>query len=316
MADKLCNADLTSVKKALAELLANSPQKQLNILITGKTGVGKSRLLNALVWKNVAEEGRQRDSCTNTVSPYKVTIEGIEVRVWDSPGLQEGTPYEAESYITNLKSVNSEHGLDVVIYCLKMDDTKFYHEDKKAIRLLTQGFGKETWGKAVIALTFANRIEDPNEGDKKTYFVEEFTEWERQIHRLLTDLDIDSEVRKTLPIVPAGNYKNLQLPTCDNWLAELWMSCYFVMSDPAGLALYQISKHRLTFPGSDALAAPISSASATSQRSGPSDPGDIPREIPLNKAQEKKFWTKMLTAIGGVCAVAAMVVIGIIKNLK
>lgn len=239
--------------------------------------------MNALVGKDVAVEGRQRDSCTNTSTPHKVTIEGIDVLVWDSPGLQDSDA----NYLENLKSVNSTHGLDVVIYCIKMNDRKFHAEDKMAICKLTEGFGKDVWKKTVIALTFANQVQDPDAEDhdkraNQVYFLEEFTEWERQLrgapNGILNKLDIDSEVLKALPIVAVGNStgnpkRPRPLPNGDKWLSELWLSCYSVMSDTARIALHKKSKHRLA-------AANI-------------DPTDIPGDIPFTKEQENAFFNRM-----------------------
>jgi len=304
---KLSNADLASLKQKFVEWIANKPQKNLNILVTGKTGVGKSRLVNALVGRRVAKEGRLRDPCTDAETPYRVYIAGIEVIIWDSRGLQDGTDND-ELYLANLKEINSKHGFDIVIYCIRMDDTKFYSADKEAIRKLTRGFGNDLWKKAVIALTFANKVEDPDEDDEFAYFMGEMSEWERQIDGLLTELQIDSQVRNALNVVPAGNYKKLRLPTCDNWLADLWTSCYCAMSDSAGIALYLINKHRLRCQGSAALAAAISSQSEdeepnksdTSQSADAGvDPGNIPREIPLNEEQENNFWAKLWRAFVG-----------------
>ena len=292
MAELLSDADLRSNQQLLLRWIENNPQKKLSFLVTGKTGVGKSRLVNALVGKDVAVEGRQRDSCTNTSTPHKVTIEGIDVLVWDSPGLQDGDA----NYLENLKSVNSTHGLDVVIYCIKMNDTKFYAEDKMAICKLTEGFGKDVWKKTVIALTFANQVQDPDAEDhdkpaNQVYFLEEFTEWERQLrgapNGILNKLDIDSEVLTALPIVAVGNStgnpkKPRPLPNGDKWLSELWLRCYSVMSDTAGIALYKISKHRL-----------VSAATAKALEAANIDPTDIPGDIPFTKEQENAFFSRM-----------------------
>ena len=126
-----------------------------------------------------------------------------------------------------------------MIYCLSMTETRFYEADKKAIRALTGCFGRDLWKKAVVALTFANRITDPDEEDELAYFMNEKYLWDKAIDEILADLGIDLNVRSTFPVVPTGNYKNLRLPTCENWLSELWLSCHIVMSDSSGLTWYQ-----------------------------------------------------------------------------
>ena len=157
-----------NIKEVFAQWFSTIRQKHISILLTGKTGVGKSRLVNALVGQPVAQEGQKKDPCTSTVTSYMSDMEGIEVRIWDSPGLQDGTSND-ELYLEDLTK-KLHQGMDVMIYCLKMDDRRFHEEDKRAMRTLTRAFGKELWKNAVIALTFANNVKDPDKRDKKGYF--------------------------------------------------------------------------------------------------------------------------------------------------
>ena len=294
LSNLLPNADSNLLEQAFDECIESIKEKQLNILVTGKTGVGKSRLVNALVGRRVAEEGRTKDLCTIGVNPYSVVIEGIEVFVWDSRGLQDGTNNE-ELHLRDLQRKNDEHGFDVFIYCLKMDDSRFYSEDKNAIRKLTARFGpQKLWKSAVVALTFANRIEDPDDGDEREYFSRELSEWRKAINDILTELRVDPQTRSALSIVPAGNYKKLQLPNCENWLSELWVCCYCAMSDSAGIALYLINKHRLTTAAA-ANTRPAESDSTQGADAG-CDLGDIPREIVLNEEQQDRVVRRMWQA--------------------
>ena len=295
LSNLLPNADSNLLEQAFDECIESIKEKQLNILVTGKTGVGKSRLVNALVGRRVAEEGRAKDPCTVGVSPYSVVIEGIEVFVWDSRGLQDGTNNE-ELHLRDLQRKNDEHGFDVFIYCLKMDDSRFYSEDKNAIRKLTDRFGpQKLWKNAVVALTFANRIEDPDDGDELEYFSRELSEWKKAIYDILTELRVDPQTRSALSIVPAGNYKKLQLPTCESWLSELWVCCYCAMSDSAGIALYLINKHRLTTAAAANNKRPAESDTTQGADAG-CDLGDIPREIVLNEEQEDRVVRRMWQA--------------------
>ena len=320
---KLSNDELASLKQAFLDWFARKTQKNLNILITGKTGVGKSRLLNALVGKKVAKEGREKKACTANVNPYKVIIDNIKVVVWDSPGLQDGTGND-QVYLTMLQDKLKQHGFDLMIYCIKMDDRRFYPEDQTAIQILTTVLGEDMWKKAVIALTFANRIEDPDEKDDLAYFMGDQYYWEKDIREFLSKLGIDIKLRCALPIVPAGNYKKLCLPTCQNWLAELWIQCLSVMSHSAGLALYQINKNRLKYSCSADMAAACSSqtgnewpAESDSSQADTDDLGDIPREIPLNAQQEDTFLRTMWSAfvMSGIASIASVVTFTILRVL-
>ena len=66
LSNLLLNTDSTSLKEKFEEWLQSS-NKTRNILVTGKTGVGKSRLVNALVGRPVAAEGRTKDSCKGSL---------------------------------------------------------------------------------------------------------------------------------------------------------------------------------------------------------------------------------------------------------
>ena len=78
--------------------------------------------MNALgLGTEVAKEGHKKVAATPEVALHRVTIEGVNIRVWDSPGLDDGTGND-ETYLADIGSKITEE-LDLVILCLKMDDT-------------------------------------------------------------------------------------------------------------------------------------------------------------------------------------------------
>ena len=313
MAKKLSNNDPESLKAAFVRWVSEERQGHLTILITGKTGVGKSRLVNALVGERVAKEGRSKSACTDTVTSYRAKINGVDVVVWDSPGLQDGTCHE-RLYLQDMESKLSR-GFDVMIYCISMTDTRFYEADKSAIRTLTKEFGSKLWNNGVVALTFANlKTKDPDEESDLAYYLNEKYLWEKEIDKFLADLNVGLPVRRQIPIVPTGNYKQLRLHECENWLSDLWIKCFSVMSISSGLAFFKISQSRLKYPDSS----PATASSAAAARSSEDDENqmpmpedenqsaynpdheDIPREIPLNQEQEDGLLSRLWKAFSDV----------------
>ena len=306
----LAPADIRAIKSYFREWCRQKHKNHFSILITGKTGVGKSSLVNALVGKMVAEEGRKKVNLTTVVTPYCVAviedIEDIEVRVYDSPGLQDGTDNE-QLYLAEIEG-KIEGKLDLVIFCLRMDATRFYPEDKKTMQTLTQAFGKKLWKNAVIALTFANKVEDPAGGDKEAFFLEELENWREEIIPFFRDkLEIDPELLQSLPLVPTGNYRQLDgLPNCENWLSKFWSACYDVARGSAAFNLYRINRARIRFAGSENLASassgcteetetqtPSSAASTGIARPSPrGEASQIPGVIALGKEEQDSFWKK------------------------
>ena len=305
----LPDVNVIALKNHFQDWCRQKHRNDFSILITGKTGVGKSSLVNALVGRTVAEQGHELDPQTLQVTSYCAkVIEGIEVRVWDSPGLQDGTDNE-ESYLADIKS-KIEGELDLVIYCLKMDDTRFHEEDKKTIQLLTQAFGKKLWKNAVIALTFANKVEDPSGGDKEAFFLEKLEIWREAINSFFRDkLEIDSELLQSLPIVPTGYYRQrASLPNCENWLSSFWLACYDVARGSAAFNLYRINRARIRFPGCESLA---SLTGETESQISPST--EIPA-IELGKEEQDSFWKKTWDMFKEYC-LKTSVIVGIVGTV-
>ena len=223
-------------------------RRKFSLLVTGKSGVGKSSLVNVLVGKQVAEERRDK---ADKVFAYDVDIAGVKVRVWDSPGLidvdddDEGGAGNDEECAAKVVSEITEE-LDVVILCLKMDDKRFHRDDKDTFKILTENFGKELWKNSVIALTFANKVEDPAGGDRENYFKQDLANWREEIHLFLSDtLKLDPELVHSLPIVPTGYYRPFSvLPNGGDWLLALWIACYNVTKNSNPFRLNRLKKNK------------------------------------------------------------------------
>jgi predicted GTPase len=148
--EKLAAIIITALKRDLA-----SHQGELKILIAGKTGQGKSALVNGLIGHEIAKEGAKVDRCTEEVTEYSMNLEGIRVTVFDSPGLQYCMEIDKD-YATVRSMKERCQQLSLVVYCTKMTNHRFSHYDRNAMRTLTQTFGEGFWEHSVIALTFAN----------------------------------------------------------------------------------------------------------------------------------------------------------------
>ena len=74
---------------------------RINILITGKTGVGKSTLINSMFQGNLAETGQGRP-CTQGIK--EITKEGVPISIFDTRGLEvkeyKETLNELRNFIT------------------------------------------------------------------------------------------------------------------------------------------------------------------------------------------------------------------------
>lgn len=285
MAVKLTNINLGALEDEFKKWVSRKGDEDvgtLSILVTGKSGVGKSRLVNALVGKKVAIEGPAKTPCTANMNSYRTQINGIEVVVWDSPGLQDGTCDE-EKYLEAMEKQLHE-GLDVMIYCMKMDDKRFLPTDENAIHALTRKFGKDLWKNTVIALTFANNVKDPDGGDKKKFFRRDLDYWKEVIVKFFGGIpEFCPNETSDIPLVPVGLVRKMKLPTCDHWLSELWISCFKRAKVSSRINLYRISVGRVQYQGSENLRIGCGLESDASDV-------DPDRRIPLTKEQQEAFW--------------------------
>ena len=72
-----------AARKALEEALKT--RGKVNIVVAGRTGVGKSTLINAVFQGNLATTGQGRPVTTGT---REITKEGIQVSIFDTRGLE------------------------------------------------------------------------------------------------------------------------------------------------------------------------------------------------------------------------------------
>ena len=228
-----------------------------SILITGKTGTGKSSLINGMVGKVVAREGNTLERETTSVQQFRVACEGgVTITVWDSPGLQDGLDKEDE-YIRDMQSKGLANA-DLVFYCQKMNETRMVLDDSRAIRKLTNGLGKSFWSNTVFVLTFANYTRpSPNQKYRSLsenldkvkknieFFNERLGEWKRHLQKAVIDAGVKPDVAEKIPVVAAGYEGDQSLPGCDNWLSDLWVTSIERMKENSQPALLKANLRRL-----------------------------------------------------------------------
>ncbi len=105
-------------KEEMIERLKNLSNQEINILITGATGCGKSSTINALFDADVAEVGVGVDPMTMDIKKYKLK----NMVLWDSPGLGDGVEADerhSENIIKKLEEIDNNKALiDLVLVIL------------------------------------------------------------------------------------------------------------------------------------------------------------------------------------------------------
>lgn len=250
---------------------------ELRLLITGKTGEGKSTLVNGILGEDVAVEKADFTRCTTKVEEFKRTIQDVPVTVFDSPGLQDTTENEDE-YLQQMQERCKT--LSLVLYCTKMTSPRLKDEDKNAIRKLTGAFGEEFWKFSVLVLTFANKEDvsrrderdedkepEPDYDDDEAWkelarrrFEGRLKKWQCNIYTfLIEEIGVNEEIVMKIPVIPTGDHRisrenrePLRLPDRENWFVEFWKTCCLRVKE-TGLFL-KINRHRFIAEEAEAKA--------------------------------------------------------------
>jgi energy-coupling factor transporter ATP-binding protein EcfA2 len=239
------------IAKRLNDWIKNS--SSVSVFVTGKTGTGKSTLVNGILGTVICKEGHTLKPETTQVKSFQLTENGIKVSVWDSPGLQDGTTEESK-YLDNIRR-NCKGNIDLFLYCIDMSATRFVsgNPDIKAMWQLTNTLGQNMWKNALIVLTFANvyilQVEDDfdNPEELRKNFLDEVESWRDVIHQAMQEeVGLDPELVKNVAVVPAGDYNTPEIVPGDGlWLSKLWKESISATRPLAQPAFVKLNTHRL-----------------------------------------------------------------------
>ncbi len=115
--------------------------KHVNIIIAGKTGVGKSSLINAAFREKLADVGMGRPQ---TLETELIEKDGMPIRIYDTVGLEltESTKQETINDITGLIREKAETGdedqyIHMVWYCVLSESARFEEPEQELIDSIT-----------------------------------------------------------------------------------------------------------------------------------------------------------------------------------
>ena len=239
---------MKTMKQALENAKIGGPSKDIQIIVVGKTGTGKSALINSIIdlKREIAKEGGEINRCSEAVQKYYCSnvVPGVNVTVIDTPGLQDMHEQD-QSYIQKMKSKCGE--VTLVLYCMKMNDHRLTNDDNNAMQKLYHAFGPKFWERVVFVLTFANnenceQRDSRDEPNPEPPYEDEVA-WKELIKKrfsnriLHRDKAISSFLEssfsiKRVPFSVAGTYKPnrkvrnpMPLPDRDNWLLDFLTLC-------------------------------------------------------------------------------------------
>ncbi|KAK1324344.1 hypothetical protein QJS10_CPA01g00416 [Acorus calamus] len=145
---------------AMAEQLEAAGQEALDfsctIMIIGKTGVGKTATINS-IFDEVKFRTDAFQAGTTKVQDIVGTVQGINVRVIDTPGLSSAYSDQRknEKILHSVKRFINKTPPDIVLYLDRLDMQSRDHGDISLLRAITDVFGPLIWFNAIVVLTHA-----------------------------------------------------------------------------------------------------------------------------------------------------------------
>ena len=200
------------------------------ILVIGETGAGKSTLINNLLGQEVATVGHTLESETVEVKAHELSVEGVPVVVYDTPGMDDTNRDEdEEEHLEMMKSLLARRKIHLVIYCLKMTETRM----RRGIIQTFRQYHKigVPWERTVITITFADKEKDSTS---------KFVQMQQQVKKILIDkVGVMPSTVEVLQICPTAKDPNKALPTGRMWYVPFWLDVVQVLV-PAALAQFLI----------------------------------------------------------------------------
>ena len=145
-----------------------------NVLLVGRSGVGKSTLINSFLKEEKAKAGIGKP-ITQGFDTYIVDREGLDtsIRLIDSKGIENNSFKESIDRIKlfisqKLKSSNKDQFIHCIWYCIT--ETRFYDEDKESIKSLLSSY-EDDYLPIIIVYTKAVDTEESSE------FIKSFKEF-------------------------------------------------------------------------------------------------------------------------------------------
>ena len=231
-------------------LLRKGSKEEVNIVLCGKTGAGKSTLINALVGVKKAAVGKTVRPETSDITKYTAqTDDNFTINVWDTPGLRDGSGRE-EDYLRDLRTTVYTLDIDMMIYCIDMSQMRSDLEHPSSpLKLLTRALGVEMWKHSMVILTHANivasRFEKKGEEQAKYLFQGRLREWKEKVRTALSQAGVSEGVVSSVPVEPAGRIRIPYLPDRIHWLGYLWLVFLSQVKKEAKLAVLILNQNRI-----------------------------------------------------------------------
>ncbi|XWS14081.1 hypothetical protein CRYUN_Cryun36dG0092600 [Craigia yunnanensis] len=234
---------LESAKRAAMQLEAEGKDDlnfSLNILALGKTGVGKSASINS-IFREQKSRIDAFEPATTAVKEIVGTVDGVKIRIFDTPGLRSPVTEEATNrkLLASIKRFVRKFPPDVVLYVDRLDTHDRDITDLLLLKSLTDSLGSSIWQNAIVALTHAASASPEGSLGEPLSFEVFVAQRSHVVHRAISQAVGDLRLMNPSmmhPVALVENHPSCQrdrngeslLPNGQSWRSQLLLLCYSV----------------------------------------------------------------------------------------
>ncbi|XP_075524187.1 translocase of chloroplast 159, chloroplastic [Primulina tabacum] len=128
----------------------------INILVLGKSGLGKSATINSIFGQDMSPIDAFEVG-TASVKGISGFVDGVKVCIVDTPGLKSSAMEQAfnRNVLTSAKKFTKKCPPDVMLYVDRLDAQTRDLNDLPLLRTITSALGPSIWRSAIVTLTHA-----------------------------------------------------------------------------------------------------------------------------------------------------------------